>query len=106
MAWRADPAQATGAAPPVTAVSMILFFGFYAFMVGVLGLWSRLLARRVQGTSLRRRVRFLDSILLAARFVVLIWFGIGVFFLGWGDVVARLMGPLNYWPLQFPSTLI
>jgi STE24 endopeptidase len=106
MAWRADPAQATGAAPPVTAVSMVLFFGFYAFMVGVLGLWSRLLARRVQGTSLRRRVRFLDSILLAARFVVLVWFGIGVFFLGWGDVVARLMGPLNYWPLQFPSTLI
>jgi STE24 endopeptidase len=103
MAWRADPAQT---APAPVALSMVLFFGFFAFMVGMLGLWSRLIARRIQGTNLRKRVRFFDSVLLAAKFVVLIWFGVGVFFLGWGNVVTRFMGPLNHWALQFPATLV
>ncbi|HEX8521589.1 MAG TPA: M48 family metallopeptidase [Tepidisphaeraceae bacterium] len=104
MAWHADPAQA--AQQPAVMPAMTLFFGFYAFMVGILALWARLLARRVQGTELRSRVKFFDTVVFAARFIVLMWFGVGLFYLGWGDVVTKAMGPLNNWALQLPATVV
>ena len=102
MAWRADPDQRGD----TSGLSIGLFFGFYAFAVGILGLWSRLIARRVQGTGLRHRVHFFDNVIFGAKIGVLIWFGVGVFFLTWGNLVVQMMGPLNQWPLQLVPTMV
>lgn len=103
MGWRADPTQAASVA---SAGNLGLFLGFYALLAGGLAVWSHLIARGVRGARLRRHVHFFDNVVLAMRLVVLCWFGVGVFFLGWGDAVTRLMGPLNRWPVEFPPTLI
>ncbi len=103
MAWRADPTQAV---PAPTFAGLALFLGFYLFLTGILAIWSRLIARRVQGTQLRRRVHVFDTVVFAARIGILIWFGVGVFFLGWGNAVSWLMGSLNQWAVEVPATLI
>src|SRR5690242_21510664 len=103
MAWRAEPAAPI---PGSLLLPGILFFGFYLFLIGVMALWSRLIARRVEGSTLFRRVRFYDTVMFGTRIAVLIWFGVGTFFLGWGQLVMRLSSPLNSWPLEFPETVI
>ena len=103
MAWRAAPIQPL---PASIASDMALFFGFYALMIGTLRVWARLLARRVSGPGLHKRIRYFDSVIFGARIGALIWFGVGVFFLGWGELVARLTAPLNRWPVQLPETVL
>jgi STE24 endopeptidase len=102
MAWRAD-----GETPaPVRANELALFFGFFLVMVGMLGLWSRLLARRVGRVLLDRAVPYFNRVSLAAKFAVPVWFAVGVFFLGWGNAVQHLLGPIRNWPVQMPGALI
>jgi hypothetical protein len=80
MAWRTE-----GEAPATPrAIDLALFFGLYLLMVGMLGAWSRLLARRVTRIRIERALRYFNRISLAARFLVPIWFAVGVFFLGCG----------------------
>ena len=102
MAWRAE-----GDTPaPVHANDLALFFGFFLVMVGMLGVWSRLLARRVGQVLLERTVRYFNRVSLAAKFAVPIWFAVGVFSLGWGDAVQHVLGPIRSWPLQLPGAVI
>ncbi|MEO6435411.1 MAG: M48 family metallopeptidase [Tepidisphaeraceae bacterium] len=102
MAWRAE----SGGASVLRAADLGMFFGLYLFIVGTLGIWSRLLARRVRRASLERGMRYFNRVAFAARTFVPIWFAVGVFQLGWGDAVQRLLGPLRDWPVQMPGALI
>src|SRR5205823_482070 len=45
-------------------------------------------------------------VIFGAQIFIPIWFAVGVFFLGWGSVIQRMMGPLNRWPVQLPGTII
>lgn len=102
MAWRAK----YNGAVPIQSENLVLFFGLYAFMVGILGAWSRLLSQRVGRDRLGRQMRYFNRIAFLARTFVPIWFAIGVFDLNWGDAVQRLLGPLRVWPVQVPGAII
>ena len=105
MAWRADGAGATGVVR-VDLNDIALFFGLYLLLIGVLGVWSRLLARRVQRVRLERGMRYFHRVMFAARTFVPVWFGIGVFSLGWGWLVQWMIGPVADWPVQLPGAVI
>lgn len=102
MAWRAE----VGRLQPIYAANLALFFGLYAVLILGLGAWSRLLARRMRFMRLDRAMRYFNRIVFAARMFVPIWFGIGVFSLGWGECVQRMLGPVGTWPVQVPGTLL
>jgi STE24 endopeptidase len=80
-----QPAVAPVAADP--RVGVPVFLGFYALLLGVMRLWSRLLARNVTADSLDRSLRRFSKVMLVARLMVPTWFGIGLFLLGWGPLV-------------------
>jgi STE24 endopeptidase len=102
MGWRAE----SGPPPNVYLTDIALFFGLYLFMIGMLGLWSRLLTRRVQVIRLERAMRYFNRVMFAARTFVPIWFGVGVFSLGWGQLVQNLLGVVATWPVQVPGAVI
>ena len=104
MAWTSAPSQSPTAAEravPELLPGVVTFVSFYALMVLVLGLWSRLLAARVAADNFRRSLRRYNATLLAARLGVPAWFGFGVFSLGWGWVVIDLLDNV-YRPLGVP----
>src|SRR5205823_2499391 len=85
---------------------LALFFGQYLLLIGVLGVWARLLARRVPSVRLDRALRYFNRVVLAARFFVPVWFAVGVFRLGWGETVQYLLGPVTKWPVQLPGAIL
>jgi STE24 endopeptidase len=101
MAWRSE----TDSAPAINALDLTLFFGMYLLLVAMLGMWSRLLARRIRRGT-RRGMRYFHRVTNAAQFFVPIWLGIGIFFLGWGPAVQAMLGPIGRWPVQLPGALI
>jgi STE24 endopeptidase len=103
MGWRADEA---GPREVVAAWDVALFFGMYAFLVGMLGLWSRLLTRRLELIRLERAISYFRGVMFAARAFVPIWFAVGVFFLGWGRLVQIMLSSVAGWPVLLPGALI
>ena len=101
MAWRSE----TDTPQPIRAIDLTLFFGMYLFLVAMLGMWSRLLARRVRQGS-RRGMKYFNRVTFAAQFFVPIWLGVGIFFLSWGPAVQAMLGPVARWPVQLPGALI
>ena len=83
-----------------------VFFGGLLLVVLFMGLWSRVLARHVRGGNLNRSLRRFHSSMTVARVLIPVWFGIAIFGLGWGDLVARFMGPLDRWPVELPGMFI
>ena len=109
----AQGADATPAGPavPDPRVGLPVFLGFYVLMLGVMRLWSRLLARNVSADTLDRSLRRFSNVMLFVRLMVPTWFGIGLFVLGWGEWVNGLFEAL-YRPapslrgLQLPGLLV
>lgn len=89
--WMANPGTAQ---PPARGawVGVAIFLGYYVLLVLVMGVWGRLLARRVSSGNLRRSLRRYNYTLLVARAMIPVWFAFGVFGLGWGEVVHRALG--------------
>lgn len=89
--WMAAPQYAQ---PPGQGawVGVAIFLGYYVLLVLVMGVWGRLLARRVSAGNLRRSLRRYQYTLLVARAMIPVWFAFGVFALGWGEVVHRALG--------------
>ena len=89
MLWRPE------ASPSTTHLELRvgLFFGFYVLLVLVLGTWSRFLARRVVSDNLHRSVGRFNRMVGFARWLVPVWFGFGIYLLGWGDVMQMLFPP-------------
>jgi STE24 endopeptidase len=102
MAWRAD----AGPRATVYLTDIALFFGLYLLMIGMLATWARLLAARLPGVRLERAMRYFNRVMFAARAFVPIWFGVGVFSLGWGLLVQNLLGVVSDWPVQLPGAII
>ena len=50
---------------------LVLFIGFYVFLVVLLGLWSRVLARRIDATNFQQSVRRFNHTMFAARLLVM-----------------------------------
>jgi STE24 endopeptidase len=104
LAWRAE-----GDAPPAMprALDLALFFGLYLLLLGMLAAWARLLARRVRRAGrLDRAFRYFNRVVFIGRVFVPAWFAVGVFFLGWGDAVGHLLGPVSKWPVQLPGAIL
>jgi STE24 endopeptidase len=103
--WLAWSTQGNPLRTPQTG-NLALFFGLFAFMILMLGAWSRLLAARVRRVHLDNAVGYFNRVAFCARFFVPIWFGLGTFMLGWGEMVQILLGPIGRWPVEFPGALI
>ena len=88
MAW-----TPTGGPPPLSAVvsGTATFFAFYLLLVLVMGLWSRLLARRIAATNIQRSLRRYNRMVVVARLMVPLWFAIGIWVLNWGWAVQILL---------------
>ncbi len=84
MAW-----APTGDAPAAPAIlsGIASFFAFYALLVLVMGLWSRLLARRVAASNIHRSLRRYNRMVMIARFAIPLWYALGVWMLNWGWAV-------------------
>ncbi|HWE96969.1 MAG TPA: M48 family metallopeptidase [Tepidisphaeraceae bacterium] len=92
--WMAGP---PGPQPAVSVwPNLVLFIGFYVLLVLLLGLWSRVLARRVAASNFHRSLRRFNQVMLAARLMVPVWFTVGVYTLGWGTLIATGLGPALY----------
>ncbi|MGB7161123.1 MAG: M48 family metallopeptidase [Tepidisphaeraceae bacterium] len=83
-----------------------IFLGVFVLIVLFLGVWSRVLARHVTGLNLHRSLKRFNQGIFAARLAIPIWFGVGVFVLGWGEVVLKLLGPVANWPVQLPGAAL
>lgn len=83
-----------------------LFLGVYVLLVAVMGQWARLIARRITGINLHRSAQWFTNVLLGVRLFAVVWFGFGLFFLGWGSIVQWMLGPLQRWPVELPGTLL
>jgi STE24 endopeptidase len=87
-------------------VGVAIFLGYYVLLVLVMGVWGRLLARRVSTGNLRRNLRRFHVTLLVARAMIPIWFAFGVFGLGWGEVVHKALGFEALRTAQLPGLLL
>ncbi len=87
-------------------IGVAIFLGYYVLLVLVMGIWGRLLARRVSATNLRRKLRRYNVTLLIARAMIPVWFAFGIFGLGWGEVVHRAIGTGTLGVAQLPSLLL
>src|SRR4051812_41393704 len=79
-------------APPwEVSYRLALFFGVYAALVLLMSLWSRMLARRVADDFLGRSLDRYNRATEVARYLVPAWFAVGIFGLGWGQIVFSLL---------------
>ena len=102
MTWSAGPVGQPIAPAPLGAA---LFLAFFALLVGVLGLWSRLMARRVMGDNLHRSLHRFNRVMTVARILIPAWFAFGLFGLGWGYLTMSILGPAARWPADRPMEL-
>lgn len=95
----ADPIR-----PRNLQAGLVGFFGFYALLVLIMGVWSRSLARRVRQPNVELGMRRFHHMMTFARLMIPISFGLGVFWLGWGWLVHRYT-PVES-PIQLPGLII
>ena len=103
--WMAAPGYAQRPARDAW-IGVAIFLGYYVLLVLVMGVWGRLLARRVSSGNLRRSLRRYNYTLLVARAMIPVWFAFGVFGLGWGEVVHRALGTGLLRGAELPGLLL
>jgi STE24 endopeptidase len=84
----------------------LLFLAGFALLIGTMGLWSRLAARRISNANLRFSFRRFNQVMDFARWSVPVWFGIGIYLFRWSEFAHELAGPLASDLVQLPMTLI
>lgn len=102
LAW--EPKAA--ASPVALAGETSLFLGVYVAMVLGMAAWSRAIARNVASRNLFRSAGRVQNALLFLRLFALAWFGVGVYALGWGQVVRWMLGPVAHWPVELPGMVV
>jgi STE24 endopeptidase len=75
-------------------------------VVAFIALWSRIIARSVHTASLHRSLKRFHFFVAVARAFIPIWFGVGIFVLGWAGTVSRILGPAARWPVDLPGMLV
>src|SRR5215211_5196188 len=99
MTATSDPTATTR--PPGDLTShTVHFLSFYALLVAAMVVWGRRVARRLHTRNSHKTLARFHNVVLLARFIVPVWFGLGLFGLGWTWVVQEslrigLLGPLN-----------
>ena len=71
--------------------SLAIFLGGYLLLVAGTGLWTRRLARRLEGANFSRSLDRFTHVFLVARIFIPIWFVIGIAVLGWWQTVEKLL---------------
>src|SRR5690606_6355127 len=69
------------------------------------GLYSRVMAKRMSGHSFHRHLRRYNRIMKVARFAIPVWFGVMVYVLDFPLWVMGLIKPLQGWPVESPGFL-
>jgi STE24 endopeptidase len=104
MVYASQPPAAANAPADLRLVGVFVT-GFVA-LVAVMRLWSRRLARRVNGRSMRRSLRRFGLGMYVARVAVAAWFVAGLYWLSWGPLVLRALMPPEQWPVMLPATIV
>src|ERR1019366_2029827 len=104
--WMAWSPQQPGNPLLSAAPSMVVFFCGYATLVLAVGVWSRRLARGVSNERVMDGMRQFNWVIALARMAIPAWFGVGVFWLGWGSRVQVLLGPIANWGINSPPLIL
>ena len=105
--WMSSPAS-----PPMDGVPLIpacaVFLGTHVGLVLILAIWSRHVARSAHFTQGQRRLRRLNTVIYASRILIPAWLGVGVFALGWKQLITTLLQRLNLaaLPLDLPGLFL
>lgn len=83
MSWQAT----RGGSDPAAPAHVPLFLGGLLALVMASGTLSLALARRVVRAGLDRSAGALNRLMLTSRGVVVVWYGVGLWAMGWGDAV-------------------
>jgi len=103
--WMAWPMGDTARAVPRLWQGTALFLGGYVALVGLMGLWSRMLVYRAVGINLAPKFRRFHRGMFAARAMVPLWLVVGLWGLGWRDLVGNVLG-LDHLQLELPSLVV
>jgi len=76
---------------------LLLFLGVFALLVLGMGLWSRLLARRLSAHNFRHSLHRFTRFMGMARMVIPAWFAFGLFGLQWHQIVESHLPFLRDW---------
>ena len=104
MIWAAWLGGEASVSPVLPAVGVpTLWLGYLCLVLG-LALWSHRVVRRIDGYSGNGPVARFQRAVWVGRLVVLCWYVVGLYVLGWGDVVRPMA---NWrWPIETPATLL
>lgn len=101
LSWTPSPMHS-----PARPQAVAEFLGGYIALLAALGIWSRLLTRRLSSLNLNRSLARFSKTIGFARFAILIWFGVGVFDLDWAKFIDDHFGAIRDWPVRLPSLII
>jgi len=99
MAWSSNPVTNSHG-------HVAWFLAGYLIIVLGLGILCRVLARSVHGANIERRLEQFKKFIFLARWVIPVWFGIGLYWMGWGELVRQLLGHVSHWPAELPGVLL
>src|SRR3954469_22411273 len=99
MAWAPTQGATAGSDLPLFAPlhGVVIFLSALVLLVLLMGLWSRMLARRVASSGLHKSIRRFNKSMTIARTAIPIWFTVGLMLLGWKQWVILGMGPVAHW---------
>lgn len=80
---------ATSAASPL---AFSIFIGGYFFLVGVMAVWARALARRILENDFRPSLRRFHRLGHLSRWIIPAWLAFGLLSKGWGQHVLSIVG--------------
>jgi STE24 endopeptidase len=84
-----------------------IFLAGYVALVLAMGIWSRVLARRVDSRRFRSRLHGFNWMMTVARTAVAAWFIVGLFGgFGWGEFVRAHLPAVMRWPLSAPGAFV
>lgn len=85
--------------------SLLLYLTGYLILVLLMAGWARQILSKAGSHQLYRRISRFNRGMFLARLVVLLWMGVGLFFLGWRVFVGHVLG-LDSLAFDLPSLLV
>ncbi|HUB24420.1 MAG TPA: M48 family metallopeptidase [Tepidisphaeraceae bacterium] len=79
------------------------FLSGYLLLILLAAWWNRRLARRVAGDNFSRQLRRFNRRMGLVRMVIPVWFVVGVFFMGWGNLVSRFLWQIGLHPGRYDT---
>src|SRR5271170_6906852 len=100
--------HAAGGVPLHVMHGVVLFFCGYLSLILLMGLWSRLAARRVDALDSTRTLKHFHWGMSTARLAILVWFLVGLFSLGWGPLMDHALSRIGLSPerIELPGLLL